>query len=102
MFIRTITYTRPDTTTEWPWMNGNTVIPEVIAYENYVTSAPTPGLITRFREDTDNTYTYTLIFESEEAFNAHASTEAQVTMRTAIEEIMVSRNITKTTSSVLD
>lgn len=99
MFIRTITYTRPDSATQWPWMNGANVIPEVIAFENYTTSAPVPGLITRFREEIDNSYVYTLIFESEDEFNAYTSTEAYVAMFTVIEENIASRNLTKTISS---
>lgn len=103
MFTRIIKYNRPDESTAWPWTTsvGN-VVSEAIAFENYILASPTVGLVTRFTEETNNAYTLTLVFESEDAFNAYISTDEYLSMIIVVEENMVTRNITKTVSTVSD
>ena len=69
MIKRTIKWTRPDATVEWPWIG----LPELDAFENWVTTE-CPHLLDRHATETETTYELTFYFDSQEICDAFKST----------------------------
>lgn len=87
MYIRTVTWTRPSKDVQWPWVGLDQEFEAIIE--------SLPGLLHRSGVETDTTYTYTAVWETEQDCINQSNHPVVVAMNQAQEPVRIERGITK-------